>query len=70
MSYNSYDRFVATMNQKARSGAYDNKHSLEDLEKRAKGGDQNARKAFLMRTGRDVDEPAVRQTANLRRVKS
>ena len=62
MSYNSYDRLVAAMNQKARSGAYDNKHPLEELEKRAKRGDQNARSAFLMRTGRDINEAPAQQT--------
>ncbi len=56
MTGHSYDEFVAAMNRKARSGAYDNRHPIKDLKERAKGGDDNARSALRMRTGEDVEK--------------
>lgn len=50
------DELVEAMNRNARAGLYDKKHPIKKLRKRAERGDANARSAYLMRTGEDVDE--------------
>jgi hypothetical protein len=62
MSDSSYEDFVINMNHKARSGAYDNKHSIADLRERAKRGDRNAQGALRMRTGEEIDVPAKKDS--------
>jgi len=47
---NSMCDLVHSMHAKANCGKYDGKHSIADLEKRAKRGDANAESALRLRS--------------------